>query len=60
MGKTEDEVVSTLKNSEKPLTLPEIAEKTGLSEKKVYKAVRKLFENGSVDTENHRYSLVKT
>jgi predicted transcriptional regulator len=60
MGKTEDDVASTLKNSEKPLTLAEIAEKMGLSEKKAYKALRKLFENGLVDTENRRYSLTKT
>jgi predicted transcriptional regulator len=60
MGKTEDDVALTLKNAEKPLTLAEIAEKMGLSEKKVYKALRKLFENGLVDTQNHRYSLTKT
>jgi DNA-binding IclR family transcriptional regulator len=60
MGKPEDDVVATLKSSGKALTLAEIAERMGIPEKKVYKALRKLFENGLIDTENRRYSLAKT
>jgi DNA-binding IclR family transcriptional regulator len=57
MGKLEEVVVSTLKSSDKPLTLVEIAEKTGQPEKKIYKELRSLFEKGIIDTENRRYRL---
>jgi len=39
------------------LTIAEIAEKIGQSEKKVFKALRKLFEKGMVESENRRYKL---
>jgi DNA-binding IclR family transcriptional regulator len=58
MGKLEEVVVSALKSSDKPLTLVEIAEKTGQPAKKVYKELRSLFEKGIIDTENRRYRLV--
>ncbi|MCJ7471054.1 MarR family transcriptional regulator [Candidatus Bathyarchaeota archaeon] len=58
MGKLEEIVVSALKSSDKPLTLVEIAEKTGQPAKKVYKELRSLFEKGIIDTENRRYRLV--
>ncbi len=58
MGKLEEVVVSALKSSDKPLTLVEIAEKTGQTEKKIYKELRSLFEKGIIDTENRRYRLV--
>ncbi len=58
MGKLEEIVVSALKSSDKPLTLVEIAEKTGQPEKKIYKELRSLFEKGIIDTENRRYRLV--
>jgi len=57
MGKLEDLVVSTLESSDDSLTLAEIAEKIGQSEKKVFKALRKLFDKGMVDSENRRYKL---
>lgn len=57
MGKLEEVVVSALKSSDKPLTLVEIAEKTGQPEKKIYKELRSLFEKGIIDTENRRYRL---
>jgi DNA-binding Lrp family transcriptional regulator len=44
MPKPEEIVAATLKDSNEALTLIEIAEKTGLTEKKVFKALRKLFE----------------
>ncbi|MGD0029667.1 MAG: helix-turn-helix domain-containing protein [Candidatus Bathyarchaeia archaeon] len=59
MGKLEEIVVTTLKNSDKALTLNEIAEKTGQPEKKVYKELRSLFEKGLIDTENRHYKLTK-
>jgi len=59
MAKTEDLVVSVLKENEDGMTLAEIAEKTGESQKKVFKALRKLFESETIDTENRRYRLTK-
>ena len=57
MGKLEDIVVSTLEGSDEGLTLAEIAERIGQSEKKVFKALRKLFNKGIIDSENRRYKL---
>ena len=57
MGKLEDLVVSTLESSDGALTIAEIAEKIGQSEKKVFKALRKLFEKDMVESENRRYRL---
>ena len=57
LNKVDELVIATLKNSDKPLTLAEIAEKTGESEKKVFKALRKLFENEMVDCQNRQYKL---
>jgi len=57
MGKLEDLIVSTLESSDEGLTLAEITERVGESEKKVFKALRKLFEKGIVDSKNRRYNL---
>lgn len=57
MGKLEAVVISALKDSDKALTLAEIAGKIGQPEKKVFKELRSLFEKGLIDTENHRYKL---
>lgn len=57
MGKLEDLVVSALESSNEGLTLPEVAERIGQSEKKVFKALRKLFSKGIIDSENRRYKL---
>jgi len=59
LNKTDELVVSALKNAGKGLTLAEIAEKTGESEKKVFKSLRKLFENEMVDCQNRQYTLTK-
>jgi len=59
LNKVDELVVSTLKSSEKRMTLKEIAEKTGQPEKKVFKVLKKLFENELIDCENHQYSLLK-
>ena len=60
LNKVDEFVVSTLKDAGKGLTLAEIAEKTGESPKKVYKSLRKLFENEIIDTVNRQYRLLKT
>jgi len=57
MGKLEDLIVSTLESSDEGLTLVEIAERIGQSEKKVFKVLRKLFRKGIVDPKDRRYSL---
>lgn len=57
LGKIEDLVVSALKNSDKALTLAEIADSVGQPGKKVFKALRKLFEKGLIDSETQRYKL---
>ncbi len=59
MPKPEEIVAALLKDSKEALTLAEIAEKTELPEKKVFKALRKLFEQEIIDTENRRYRFVK-
>jgi DNA-binding IclR family transcriptional regulator len=57
LNKFDELVVSTLKSADKGLTLAEIAEKTGESEKKVFKVLRKLFENEMVECQNRQYRL---
>jgi len=58
MGKLEDRVVSTLESSNEGMMLAEIAERVGETEKKVFKALRKLFQKGIVDSQNRRYKLL--
>ncbi len=57
MGKLEDRVISTLEGCDEGLALAEIAQRIGESEKKVFKALRKMFEKGIVDSVNRRYRL---
>jgi len=57
MGKLEDRVISTLEGCDEGLTLAEIAQRIGESEKKIFKALRKLFEKDIVDSVNRRYRL---
>ncbi len=57
MAKLDNLIVSTLKSSDDGLTLAEIAERVGQSEKKVFKALRKLFQKDVISSENRRYRL---
>ena len=57
MAKLKDVIISMLENSAEGMTLAEIAEEVRESEKKVYKALRKLFSDGLVDSRNRRYKL---
>ena len=59
LNKIDELVVSALKNAGKGLTLNELAETTGETPKKVFKSLRKLFENEMIDTQNHQYTLLK-
>jgi len=57
VAKLDNLIVSTLKSSDEGLTLAEIAERVGQSEKKVFKALRKLFQKDIISSENRRYRL---
>jgi DNA-binding IclR family transcriptional regulator len=59
LNNTDELIVKALKSAEKGLTLTEIAEKTGESEKRVFRSLRKLFENEIVDCKNRQYRLTK-
>jgi len=61
MGKVEDQIVSLLKNSDKRMTLAEIADQIGKPSKTVFRSLRKLFEEGKVDCDirTRQYTLVK-
>jgi uncharacterized membrane protein len=60
LNKVDEAVVATLKSAGKGLTLAEIAEKSGESEKKVFKSLRKLFENEMITCENRQYKLISS
>ena len=61
MGKIHKQIISLLEASQKPLSLVEIAEQIGKPEKTVFKALRKLFSEGTIDCDNKNrlYFLVK-
>jgi len=52
VGKTDKLIISLLESSGKPLSLVEIAEQIGKPEKTVFKALRKLFSEGTIDCDN--------
>lgn len=56
LNKTDEQVIAALKAGEE-LTLQEIAEKTGESSKKVFRSLRKLFENELIGTQAQKYKL---
>jgi predicted transcriptional regulator len=56
LNKTDELVVAAIKDG-KELTLQEIADRTGESPKKIFKSLRKLFENELIDTKTHKYKL---
>jgi predicted transcriptional regulator len=58
LNKNDNLVVDALKEGGE-LTLQEIADKTGVPSKKVFKSLRKLFENELVDTKARKYKLLK-
>jgi predicted transcriptional regulator len=58
LNKTDKLVMDALKEG-KELTLPEIAENTGETSKKVFKSLRKLFENELIETNARKYKIRK-
>jgi predicted transcriptional regulator len=59
LNKTDELVIAALKEG-KELTLREITEKTGENPKKIFRSLRKLFENELIDTKAHKYKLMET
>jgi predicted transcriptional regulator len=57
LNKTDEEVYQTLKTEGKELTLQELADKTGESPKKIFRSLRKLFENEIIETQARKYKL---
>ena len=60
LNKVDEAVVAALKSVGKGLTLAEIARKSGEPEKKVFKSLRKLFENEMIYCENRQYKLTSS
>lgn len=60
LNKTDEKVVATLQAEGKELTLQEIADKSGETSKKVFRSLRKLFENEIVSTQARKYKLTIT
>ena len=56
LNKTDELVITALKEG-KELALQEIADKTGEKPKKVFKSLRKLFENELIETNARKYKL---
>ena len=56
LNKTDKQIITALKES-KELTLQEIADKTGEKPKKVFRSLRKLFENELIYTNARKYKL---
>jgi predicted transcriptional regulator len=57
LNKIDELVIAALKEG-KELTLQEIADKTGEKPKKIFRSLRKLFENELVDTNARKYKLL--
>ena len=59
MAKIHKDILKLL--SEKPMSLPEIAESLEKTEKKVFNALKKLFSDGKIDSDakTRKYSLVE-
>ena len=58
LNKTDEKVVATLQVEGKELTLQELVDKTGETSKKVFRSLRKLFENEIVSTQARKYKLM--
>ena len=56
LNKVDEQVIAALK--QKQSTLAELTEKTGLPSKKVFRSLRKLFENEMIDSQARNYRLL--
>ena len=58
LNKVDEQVIAALKAG-KELSLQELTEKTGEPSKKVFRSLRKLFENELISTNARKYKLVE-
>jgi DNA-binding Lrp family transcriptional regulator len=58
LNKTDEKIVATLRAEGKELSLQELTDKTGETSKKVFRSLRKLFENEIVSTQARKYKLI--
>ena len=58
LNKTDEKIVVTLRAENRELTLQELTDKTGEPSKKIFRSLRKLFENEIISTQARRYKLV--
>jgi hypothetical protein len=58
LNKNDEAVVAALKPIGKELTLSELAAAAGVPEKKVFKTLKKLFENEMIDSCARKYKLL--
>ena len=58
LNKIDEQVIAALKAG-KELTLQELTEKTGEPSKKVFRSLRKLFENELIGTNARKYKLAE-
>ncbi len=57
LNKVDEKVVATLQAESKELSLQELVDKTSEPSKKVFKSLKKLFENEIVSTQARKYKL---
>jgi DNA-binding IclR family transcriptional regulator len=57
LNKNDKLVINALKTENRELTLQELAEKTDLPPKKIFKSLRKLFEKELIETKARKYKL---
>jgi predicted transcriptional regulator len=57
LNKVDEQVIAALKLKDQ--TLAELAEQTNLPSKKVFRSLRKLFENEMIDSQGRKYRLLK-
>ena len=58
LNKVDEKVVATLRAEGKELSLQELTDKIGESSKKIFRSLRKLFENEIISTQARKYKLV--
>ena len=57
LNKTDEKIVATLKTEGKELSLQELAAKSGETPKKIFRSLKKLFEQEIISTQARKYKL---
>jgi hypothetical protein len=58
LNKVDEQVVAALQETKTGLGLDELTEKTGQPSKKVFRSLKKLFENEIIDSQARKYKLL--